>query len=208
MTAGRPSPLLGVIVEGHGDVNALPTLLRRLIPAIAPTRYALLERQPHRVARGKLVQEHELRRAVDFVARKVGDGGAVLLVLDADRDCPARLGPRLLDWARDARPDRALAVTIAKVEFEAWFLAAAASLAGCEGLPATLAPPPDPEAIRNAKGWLGAQMPRGYQETLHQDIFARRFDLESARAAPSFEKLVRDIARLLQEPVPATLYTP
>ncbi len=60
-------------------------------------------------------------------------------------------------------------------------------------------PPDDPEAVRDAKGWLSARMPPGrrYRETLHQASFSNMFDLDLARAAPSFDKLWRDVGSLI-----------
>jgi predicted GTPase len=50
--------------------------------------------------------------------------------------------------------------------------------------------PDDPESIRGAKEWLTRHMERGrsYSETLDQPSFAARFDLQAARALPSFSK--------------------
>lgn len=90
---------------------------------------------------------------------------------------------------------------IAKNEFEAWFLAAAESLRGKSGLKDDIYPPDDPEAIRNAKGWLSNQMEdsRTYRETRDQPTLTDSFDLEQARRADSFDKCYRDIVRLLDE---------
>ena len=40
---------------------------------------------------------------------------------------------------------------------------------------------------------------RRYSETIHQPIFARRFDLQAARTAPSFAHCCDEIARLVAE---------
>ena len=86
-------------------------------------------------------------------------------------------------------------MVLAKTEYEAWFLAAAASLEIGEHSE----PPEDPEAVRDAKGWLSARMPPGhaYRETIHQASFSATFDLDLARAAPSFDKLWRDVGSLI-----------
>jgi hypothetical protein len=120
-------------------------------------------------------------------------------MIDADDDCPAELGPRLLEWANHARSDIPVAVVLAKVEFEAWFLAAAASLGGRRGLCQPLMAPPDPERVRDAKGWLSRNMAgsRHYSETLDQAALAAVFDLQAARAADSFDKCYREIRRLI-----------
>ncbi len=198
---------LATIVEGHGEYEAVPVLLRRMIPLLDPPVTVL---RPHRVPRGKLVKREELQRAVELAARKAGAGGAVLILLDANGDCPAELAPRLSGWARGQRGSFPLSVVIAKCEFESWFLASAVSLRGVHGLPADLEPPPEPEAIRSAKEWLGRRMPRGYSETVDQPTLAAKFDLAAAaRSAPSFDKLRRDLQRLLGDPpVRATDWRP
>ncbi len=101
--------------------------------------------------------------------------------------------------AREARSDLAIGVVLAKREFEAWFLAAADSLRGKRGLATNLTAPDDPEAIRGAKEWLTARMAPGrrYVETLDQSALAATFDLELARRAPSFDKLYRQVAALI-----------
>jgi hypothetical protein len=191
---------IACVVEGHGDASAVPILLRRLGQAIDPGLSIVVDR-PMRVPKSKLVKSGELERAVEFSARKTSGLGAVLVVVDADDDCPATLGPELLSRARAARSDIPLSVVLAKREYEAWFLAAADSLRGKRGLPQDLAPPDDPESIRDAKGWLSRKMQRGqrYAETLDQPALTAIFDLAAARMADSFAKFCRDVDRLLRE---------
>ena len=45
-------------------------------------------------------QEAELRRAVRLAALPTEPGDAIVVVLDADEDCAAELGPRLNAWAQ------------------------------------------------------------------------------------------------------------
>ena len=94
-------------------------------------------------------------------ALRVDTAGGVLVLLDADDDCPAALGPALLERARAARSDVPISVVLANREFEAWFIAAAESLAGTHGFPADLTAPADPEKIRGAKEWLGQRKTDG-----------------------------------------------
>ena len=90
-------------------------------------------------------------------------------------------------------------MVLAKREFEAWFLAAAESLAGYHDLSDSLVPPVDPEAIRGAKEWLGAKMAgKAYKETSDQATFAANFDMKAARErSASFDKLWREAERLI-----------
>lgn len=189
---------IACIVEGHGEVEAVPLLVRRLAaelrPGCVPTIRPVL-----RIPRSKLVKEGELERAVELAARKMEGPGAILVLLDAEDDCPALLGPQLLRRAATCRPDKNPAVVLAKREFESWFLAAAESLRGRRGLPQDLHAPEQPEEIRGAKEWLERHMPPHvrYSETLDQPAFAALFDLRSARRTDSFMKCCREVARLL-----------
>jgi hypothetical protein len=191
---------LACIVEGHGEVQAVPVLLRRLANALNPT-LALQVEPPIRITKSKLLQAGELERAVELAARKVGSAGAILILLDSDEDCPATLGPNLLGRACAARGDIPISVVLAKHEFEAWFLAAAESLRGRRGLRDDLVTPVQPESVGGAKEWLADHM-RGdhhYVETLDQPALAAIFDLAAARRADSFDKCWREMNRLMAE---------
>lgn len=192
---------LACVVEGHGEIEAVPIIIRRIVLLVAPD-LSLKIHQPFRVPRNKLVKPGELERSVELAARRAGRNGALLIMLDGDDECPAALGPELLARAQKARPDIPIRVVLAKREFEAWFLAAAESLRGRRGLAEDLEAPSDPEAIRGAKEWLTSRMVAGrrYGETLDQSALAAVFDLESARRAQSFDKLFRDVVGLVQVP--------
>lgn len=191
---------LSTIVEGHGEVEALPGLVCRIARELQWSGHLLLNR-PLRVHRDRFIRNPaEFERYVELAARRTRGAGAVLILLDAEEDCPARLGPELRKRARQFRPDVPLAVVMAKRQFEAWFVAAAPSLRGVENLPPSLPPAPDPESLPNPKQWLAEQMRQKYIEPWHQPIFAAHMDLNLARRAPSFAKLCRDLARLLPAP--------
>jgi hypothetical protein len=184
------------IVEGQGDFNPAPVLLRRLVKFLNPDVY--VDVQPFRVSRSKLVLHGELERAVERAGRGLRSPGAVLIVIDGDDDCPKQLAPVLLSRATGTANGRwPVGVVIAKSEFESWFIAAAESIAGHSGLPPGLFAPSDPESIRDAKGWLQKAMPPGrkYSETVDQASLAAKFDLNVARRAPSFDKMYREIER-------------
>lgn len=191
------------IVEGQGEVEAVPILLRRMSNAIDP-EVVLDVRKPIRVGRDKIVKEGELERYVELAARTAGPAGAVLLLLDADDACPAELAPRLLERTRSERPDLRSAVVLANREYEAWFLAGAGSLASRRGLPNDLTAPDDAESIRDAKGWLQARRTDGfaYSPTADQPALTAHLDLEAARGgSPSFDKLFRDLESLVRSAV-------
>ena len=191
---------IGCIVEGHGDVVAVPLLIRRIAAELHPDLMIETPR-PIRVHRNQIVQADKLERRVELAAQRIGGQGAIFIILDADDACPAQLGPELLNRASQARSDLPIAVVLAKYEFEAWFLAAAESLRGQRGLRDNIHPPNDPETICGAKEWLSHRMEdhRTYRETQDQPALTALFDIEQARRTDSFDKCYRDILHLLDE---------
>lgn len=190
------------IVEGHGEVKAVPILIRRLAQSLAPN-LAVVAPRPIRVKRNKVLKPGELERYVHLAATMTEANGGILILLDADDDCPKDIASELLSRATTARQDRNIKVVLAKREYEAWFLAAADSIAGKRSIAAATKAPREPESIRGAKEWLSAKMSPGlaYRPTQDQASLTTSFDLNAARSAPSFEKLRRDIRSLLmQEP--------
>lgn len=190
---------IGCIVEGQGDVEAVPVLIRRVAADLYPELPIITH--PIRVNRNKIVKVDNLEETIDAASRKVGRQGGIFIILDSDDDCPAKLGPELLQRALKVQGNLPIAVVLAKCEFETWFLAAAESLRGQRGLKNNLQPPNNPEEIRGAKEWLTHQMEsnRKYRETLDQPALTARFDFKQARQASSFDKCYRDIARLLHQ---------
>ena len=193
-----PTAEMVCIVEGHGDREAVPILIRRIAaqvdPALSVTIPAVI-----RTPRSKLIKPKELERVIELAARRRAGSGGVLVVVDSDTDCPAVLGPALLYRARQARADVSLGVVLAKREYEAWLIAAAQSLRGKRGLPEDLESPTEPEEIESPKGWLRLRMPaeKPYSETIDQPAFTGVFDIATARRADSFDKCYREIARLI-----------
>ena len=189
---------IAIIVEGDGEIEAVPILLRRIAEACGhPGQVHVVNKL--RIPANRLTKAGELERAVDLSVRKLGGHGGVFVLLDAEDDCPATLGPDLATRARSARPDYPAALCLAYREYEAWFLAAASSLAGQRDLPVDLADHPAPESPRGCKEWLSDHLPAGrsYSETDDQPAFTATFDLTRARAAsPSFDKCWREAESL------------
>lgn len=185
------------IVEGHGDVSAIPLLIRRLVKRLGVATSIDIP-HPIRIPKSRLLKPGELERAVELAGNKTSDEDGILILLYADRHCPANLAKNLLSRATRSRSDRQIRAVIAKSEYEAWFLAAASSIAGHRGLSKGLVSPHDPENIRDAKGWLSEHMSdRFYRETIDQPALTAIFDLAAARTTPSFDKFCRDIQWLV-----------
>ncbi len=182
------------IVEGHGEQEALPVLIRKIFTEFSPQIIPVIN-PPIRVKSGSFLNDTEyFRKYVSLAAAKAAQAdGELLIVLDCEDDCPASLGPNLLAKARTVRSDVPITVVLAHREYETWFLAAAESLRGCAGLPADLTPPAAPELIRGAKEWLGRHMDQSYDPIIHQAAFTARFDLAQAKTVPSFARFVEKI---------------
>lgn len=186
------------IVEGHGEVTAVPVLLRRVASELGGCHIEVP--RPIRIPRDKLVNSIEIARAVELAARQVGNSGGIIILLDSDKECPVTVAKKVLAAAREARSDIEIRVVVAQVEFEAWFLAAINSLRGKRGLLDSVEPPANPEAVTDAKGWITRHSRSGspYRETIDQAAFSAVFDLAEARSARSFDKFCRDVLSLLE----------
>jgi hypothetical protein len=178
------------IVEGQGDEAAVPLLLRRLRDEAQA--WGLEVGRPHRRRRTQLVKKDSLQSAVQVAALRENCAG-ILILFDADDDCPAELAPILEQWAREAAADIPCALVMANREYEAWFLASIEALRGRASLLPDATSHQEPEVPRDAKGQLELRMPRGasYSATVDQAALTAHLDLASTyRHCRSFRKLV------------------
>ncbi len=185
------------IVEGDGEVLALPVLLRRL-NGWKPGETYVQPLMPIKVRRDRFLnREDEFRKYVLLAAEKCGAEGWVLILLDADDDCPATLGADVLGRVRAVTSHPRVSVVVAKREYEAWFIAAAASLDGQRGFLRGADRVADAERPRDAKGWVSEHIPGGrYRETTDQPAFTALMDLQQAfDGCRSFRKLCSEWSR-------------
>lgn len=174
------------IVEGFGEVESLPLLIRRRIPtAIVAT--------PLRVSKDKFLRdEEEFSRALTLAVRKSGAGGSVLILLDGDGSCPVELSNSILLRARKFHEGRNIRVVIADLEFETWFIAGIEKLRGYRGVPMTASKPQNPESIQGAKEWVKALTGR-YSSRVDQPAFSSMLNFDTALESRSFRKLLKEI---------------
>ena len=178
------------IVEGQGEEAAVPLLLRRLRDEAQG--WGLEIGRPHRRRRTQFVQKDSLQSAVRVAALRE-DCVGILVLFDADDDCPKELAPTLNEWALEAAGGKPCAVVMANREYEAWFLASIEALRGRAGILPEANSHPNPEMPRDAKGELEQRMPQGasYSATVDQAALTAHLDLASAyRHCRSFRKLV------------------
>ena len=111
------------LVEGHGEVDAVPVLLSRLghhlgvhIPWAAALRWKNLHLwEPARGGRGGLLQ------GLEFL-RYRRDVGGVLVLRDEDDECPRRVAPGISTLIGNLDLPFRTAVTLLHPEYEVLFL--------------------------------------------------------------------------------------
>lgn len=189
------------IVEGHGEYNAVRTLLERVWCELLGGEFIEVIR-PIRWPRSKLVKKDELIKVVKLAALKLqpvsADPCLILVLIDAETDAPCAKGPELLGYAQGARLDFDIACVLANVEYETWFVAAADSLRKYLKLPAPDELPEEPEQSRFGKAWVERHFHGNYSETIEQPAMTATMDLALCRErSPSFDKLCRDLERRL-----------
>lgn len=190
------------IIEGHGEVEALPVLLRRIAgecfqvwnpPILSPGRYpsSRLIRKEANV----WVPGPDFQKAGGH-ARNEG-ATAILVLLDLDDGCPKVLHESIAPSLNQSTGIAPSSLVFAKREYEAWFLASAESL-GDDILPY----PGDPEGVRDAKGaieeHLCLEFP--YDEKTDQPRYSHRINLAKVHErSRSFRKLVKEFHSLLEQ---------
>ena len=189
-----------VVVEGHGEDGAVRTLLTRIW-------YELLDGDaieviPWRCSQGRLLKKETLKKDVEQAAIKLHNTNKadwqrlLLIMIDSEGDCPAKLGQKLLAWAKEFRADTEIACVMPNPMFETWFAAAATSLRGKNDLPSDIAKPDDPEAQGLGKGWIKKHLPRKYKETVDQPRFVGQMSLSECRdSSRSFRKLCQELTK-------------
>lgn len=203
------------IVEGHGEVTAVPILIRRWLRQRNFHRFfdVHLAGPVRASGKGALKVSHSaddelgVEHYVEIALLRRPD--IILVILDADEDCPQSLGPALLARARRlVPPDYPIGVVIAKREYEAWFLAAFPSSRFRDGLAGrtftlsrrSLPRGIDVEAIADCKSYVAGLIGvKKYEPTIHQPKLTEilPFTVGMTRRSRSFRKLLKELGKLL-----------
>ena len=206
-----------LFVEGEGEADAVPRLVKRLLTEQNAWDVVYLDDRPFRVGQvQKLLKEScgEWNRKL-AASLKRRDVGGVLLLLDGDI---TRIGSEMFCAAETAKvlarvaakigggKTFSVAVVFARQEYETWFIAGIQSLAGRhlpDGRvidPSATAPGGDlEENPRNAKGWLSQVIQGGYKPTRDQATLSDMIDLQQVRVRQlrSFHRLESAISELV-----------
>ena len=187
------------IVEGDGDLKAVPELLRRVL-------HERLERYDVQVLpaqkRNELPKVRQEFRRYYLTALK--EDAPILWVLDFDCvDCidHAREREELLSQARAIDPRGRLEIVFMVKEFESLFLHDASVLqAAFPEFDDELELPAHPEAIRGAKEWISKNLPKGhaYKPTVDQVRLCAKLNLARLQqTSNSYARFEMAVANLL-----------
>lgn len=194
------APRIALVVEGYGDRDAVPTLVRRCLHSVG--EWEIAPGKPlNAKGRGNLIKKGQLEKFVRQAVREPGAGG-VLVLLDAESDPACELGPALLERAADAAAPLPARVCLAVRKFENWI--AASDLHEPVWNPGELG-----YEAGGADRAIRAWSPTGvYAKTAMQAGFATKLDLSVVRGrCPSFERLlvrVYDLRGLIRASMAAT----
>lgn len=195
---------LGCVGEGHGEVQAVPLLCKRVLRELlsVPGTGWAVDRSALRVPKGRLVnlgrglargrpQSQEILRILETL--RVKGCAAAVIVLDRDEDCPAVFS-REIEPHHWPLPTRAV---MASREYESWLLW------GRDEEERLLVRAGNPEeAPSDAKGALRRLEP-DYGPVTDQLRLTQSLDLRRVWAhSRSFDKLVRSLAWLTDAPLP------
>lgn len=169
MTVPAGSPHVGLVVEGPGDVRAVPMLLRAYLAAKGDYADVLGKPVPFH-GKGNATATGGIEGYVATAARPGCVG--VLVILDADDELVCEEGPRLLARAQPviAQP---VVLAIAERDYEDWLYASTETLEL-----------PNPQAwddgMRGKSAIQRGLAPEKYVKPTHQPRLTARVDIDLA----------------------------
>ena len=188
------------IVEGDGDLKAVPILIRRLLQEVHE-RFDVQQLPAQKRGEWPRVRRDFER----FYLSARLERAPILWVLDFDCDqCvdPSVERTWLQTEARRIDPTGTVDVVFMVKEFESIFLWDEACLRRAfPELQGDISLPENPESVRDAKGWISRTLPKGrsYKPTTDQARMTATIELDRLRSAsPSMRRLEKSLLRLIQ----------
>lgn len=187
------------IVEGDGDLKAVPVLIRRLLHEVH-ARFDVQQLPPQKRGEWPRVKRDFER----FYLSARLENAPILWVLDFD--CDQCVDPRverawLQGEARRIDPMGVIDVVFMVKEFESIFLWDETCLRRTfPDFQNNIDLPENPELVRDAKGWISRALPKGrsYKPTTDQARMAATIELGQLRTvSPSIQRLEKSLLRLV-----------
>ena len=193
------------IVEGYGEITAVPLLIRNILHAQGIYDVELLS------AQRKGEYPTVVRNFDNLFQAAILVKAPILWVMDFDSkdyDCPIKEAERLLARAETLRPGWPIKIAFLVKEYETLFLIdEAATRKVFPDIPAKTPFPTNPENIRGAKEWLSKARPAAgyaYKPSVDQAKITAHLDLDLLRTrSPDFAHLERAVLELARADIPA-----
>ena len=192
------------IVEGDGDVRAVPILIRRTLEKNGIFDVGLLPTQ----RRGEYPSVK--KNFDDYFVAATKENSPILWIMDFDSkgyDCPYREAAQLLDRAQALRPNWPLKIAFLMKEYEGLFLHdEQATRIVFPDIPKQVEFPKSPHEIRGVKEWISGKRPKGmaYKETVHQAKITAHLNLDLLHErSRDFAHIERAVLQLIDTPIPA-----
>jgi len=201
-------PKIVPIVEGPGEVGAVPVLLRRFQAECRRWDFEI-ERPKNAHGRGNLTKEGGLERFLQH-ASHVQNCRVILVIMDSEDECPKDIGTNFVERALSLNMLPAIFFVFPKRNFESWF---AASLPTLRGLRAGASFDGDVEN-RGGKAILNEWMPPGriYKETMDQAPMTKYMNFglirPRSRSFRRMENAFREIREIVDHPPPRGYVSP
>jgi hypothetical protein len=173
------------IVEGDGEKEAVPLLLRRIVHEKFQ-RWGAQFKPYNAHGRGNIVNQANFMRIFERALLEP-NLEAVFIVVDSEGDCPKDLARKLSQWVRQRNPRVPVAIVVAHRCYEAWLLAG-----HCwSSQPETIAP-------GTAKKRVGEKMGQPYKEKIDQPRLTAQMAIGRVfRRCRSFRRFVHAVGQLL-----------
>jgi hypothetical protein len=196
-------PKIVPIVEGYGELEAVPNLLTRILHDLQCWDF-YVENPKNAHGCGNLTKPGGVEKFVEL-CQLDRTCDAILILMDADQSCGVQQARVLAERIRNLGVRVPTVIVFAQCEYESWFLASIESIAGQPlgerpGLQTDLAWPEHSESIVGAKSWLDKRMPEGriYKETEDQVLMTRLIDLTLAQSrSRSFRRLQHAVEEIV-----------
>lgn len=190
------------VVEGPGDVEAAPVLLRKILAEHLKCYDIAIAKPKKASGRSALDRAGGIEKFIEYASMTPNCGG-ILVLVDADDDCATEWAKGICDRCNPLGVGVPIVVVCAVREYEAWFLASLDSIKrdsrGRLEFQHDVAFEGDIEEIRGVKEWITQQLPpgRAYKETTDQASMSAMIDIPLALSnSRSFRRLCHAVEEL------------